>query len=303
MMWLVSWWRAALKERPIADITAAEVRALIDARHARAKVRGAKGGRVTSNRLLSRFRHIFNWSIERGYATTSPFHVQPGQPKLRIVKAGVEAPRTRRLREGEEAKVLKVVGGDLKMIVLTLLDTALRIGELTALTFADVDLKRSALMVRAETAKTSTAREVPMTARVKAIVESRATAPDGQPHPPSAFVFGTVTGEFVHPDAVRRAWDRTCEAAGVHDLHLHDLRREAASRLLEAGVPLHTISRWLGHTSVTQTATYLSVNAAHLHDAARLLEASCNLLANSAPPPPPPQTDAAPQDGENQQIH
>ena len=42
------------------------------------------------------------------------------------------------------------------------------------------------------------------------------------------------------------------------DLHFHDLRREAGSRWLEGGVPLHTIRDWLGHTSIAQTSTYLS---------------------------------------------
>jgi integrase len=39
------------------------------------------------------------------------------------------------------------------------------------------------------------------------------------------------------------------------DLHLHDLRREAGSRWLEGGVPLHTVRDWLGHTSIAQTST------------------------------------------------
>jgi integrase len=42
------------------------------------------------------------------------------------------------------------------------------------------------------------------------------------------------------------------------------LRREAASRLLEDGIPLHHVSLLLGHTSVTQTATYLSVTESQL---------------------------------------
>ena len=37
-----------------------------------------------------------------------------------------------------------------------------------------------------------------------------------------------------------------------------DLRREAGSRWLEGGVPLHTIRDWLGHTSIAQTSTYLA---------------------------------------------
>jgi integrase len=42
------------------------------------------------------------------------------------------------------------------------------------------------------------------------------------------------------------------------NLHFHDLRREAGSRWLDGGVPLHTIRDWLGHSNISQTSTYLS---------------------------------------------
>jgi integrase len=54
-----------------------------------------------------------------------------------------------------------------------------------------------------------------------------------------------------------RLWDRTCEAAGIEDLHLHDPRAESGSQLLEAGVPLHAVRDALGHSNVTMTSTYL----------------------------------------------
>jgi integrase len=39
------------------------------------------------------------------------------------------------------------------------------------------------------------------------------------------------------------------------DLHFHDLRHEGASRLLEAGWPLHHVQEMLGHASLEQTST------------------------------------------------
>jgi hypothetical protein len=43
------------------------------------------------------------------------------------------------------------------------------------------------------------------------------------------------------------------------DLHFHDLRHEGASRLLEAGWPIHHVQEMLGHSSLEQTSTYLNV--------------------------------------------
>jgi integrase len=50
------------------------------------------------------------------------------------------------------------------------------------------------------------------------------------------------------------------------DLNFHDLRHEAGSRKLEAGWPLHAVSRWLGHSKLTTTDTYLNATTKLLHD-------------------------------------
>lgn len=49
------------------------------------------------------------------------------------------------------------------------------------------------------------------------------------------------------------------------DLNFHDLRHEAGSRKLGSGWPLHAVSRWLGHTKLTTTDTYLNATAQLLH--------------------------------------
>ena len=51
------------------------------------------------------------------------------------------------------------------------------------------------------------------------------------------------------------------------DLHFHDLRREAGSRWLEGGVPLHVVRDWLGHANISQTSTYLAGTQRTQHDA------------------------------------
>jgi integrase len=126
--------------------------------------------------------------------------------------------------------------------------------------------------------KTRRDRTIPISARLKSVLEMRRTDPKGDDHPPEAYVFGTVTGEPVL--GFKRAWQTAVlkahghkatyvsganlsaesrKALGTIDLHFHDLRREAGSRWLDGGVPLHQIQAWLGHTNVSQTSTYLAV--------------------------------------------
>ena len=72
-----------------------------------------------------------------------------------------------------------------------------------------------------------------------------------------AYVFGNGFGE--HLDSVKTAWKATCRRASIEDLHFHDLRREAACRWFEAGVPLHHIRDLLGHADISTTSRYLAV--------------------------------------------
>jgi site-specific recombinase XerD len=43
----------------------------------------------------------------------------------------------------------------------------------------------------------------------------------------------------------------------VENLHLHDLRGEFGSTMLEAGVPMHEVRDALGHANISMTSTYL----------------------------------------------
>jgi integrase len=78
------------------------------------------------------------------------------------------------------------------------------------------------------------------------------------------------------------------------DLHFHDLRHEAGSRLLEKGWPLHHVQHFLGHANISQTSTYLNVEARGLEESMRRFdspalqsvaseEAKVALAENAAP--------------------
>ena len=64
--------------------------------------------------------------------------------------------------------------------------------------------------------------------------------------------------------------------------HFHDLRREAGSRWLDGGVPLHTIRDWLGHSNISQTSTYLAGTAQTQHDAMAAYENRLQRFATEA---------------------
>lgn len=112
--------------------------------------------------------------------------------------------------------------------------------------------------------------------------------PANREHPPLAFVFGDAIGRKVADPkkqwytAVLKAHGHepqwvankklgpvSREALRLVDLHFHDLRHEAGSRMLEAGWPLHHIQEMLGHADLKQTSTYLNVTRTGLQDSMR----------------------------------
>ena len=150
---------------------------------------------------------------------------------------------------------------------------------------------KAELFLPAGKTKTKRDRRIPISSRLKAVLDMRRFDPAGQPLPADGYVFGNAIGQRV--TNMKRAWNTAVlkahgytptytdtanltpasrAALATIDLHFHDLRREAGSRWMDAGVPLATIQRWLGHTNIAQTSTYLAGTSASEHDAMRQFE-------------------------------
>lgn len=67
------------------------------------------------------------------------------------------------------------------------------------------------------------------------------------------------TGELIFPyktDAISSSFTRSCAILGIKDLHFHDLRHEATSRLFEAGYQIHEVAQFTLHESWTELKRY-----------------------------------------------
>jgi integrase len=253
----------ALEQKPIADVTTADVEAIRDGWARRTNA--AKGGRVGADRALKRLRHLFNWAIEKGYVDHTPFR----RHGVTVVHFEGDENRTRRLEPGEEERLLRHAPPFLHALITAVLETGCRRGGLLGLRWRDV--KPDVLLLPGAITKTGEARDVPITQRLRAVLELRKHAPDGRRHPSSAFVFGNECGERVR--SIRRGWEQTCRAAGIADLQFHDLRREFASRLRETpGISDHHVRDWLGHADLATTSKYLATTRVGLQQARRVFE-------------------------------
>ena len=165
-------------------------------------------------------------------------HRQPGKRERRLVPDELDG-HGKLKKAGEERRLLALAGSLqrsgawLQRLIIAALETCCRRGELLSLQWRDVNLKRSELTIRAENAKDDESRVLPISQRLRSVLEMVKLDPNGEEHKLTAFVFGDRIGQQVKDP--KKAWQKACKAAKITDLRFHDLRHEAASRLLEQG--------------------------------------------------------------------
>lgn len=209
---------------------------------------------VAGNRDLALLRAMFNWAVLGGLLPRSPFRIGD-VPAVRLTR---EDARSRRL-QGDEGERLLANAGGLADLITAALETGCRKGELLSLQWHQVRFTpRAELFLPAGKTKAKRDRRIPISSVLAPVLTRRRKSPAGEDLPADAYVFGDEIGRRRH--SVKTAWKLTCQRAKISGLHFHDLRREAGSRWMDAGIPLATIQRWLGHANISQTSTYLGAS-------------------------------------------
>lgn len=131
----------------------------------------------------------------------------------------------------------------LRAIVKVAADTGMRAGEITKILWSDVDLLERVITIRKEISKTGKTRKVGITPRVAAELEML------QPKTGRVFPYGSV----------RKAFATACARAGVHNLHFHDLRHTATTRMIRAGIPHTEVMKITGHSQIKTFLRYLNL--------------------------------------------
>jgi integrase len=146
-------------------------------------------------------------------------------------------------------------------IFLTAAFTGLRMGELLALRWRDVDFTGRTIRVRASyylgqltTPKSGKVRAVPMAPDV-----ASALAQLGQREHwvgDDDLVFAGVAGGYLDGSALRRRYKAALAAAGLRPLRFHDLRHTFGTRMI-AKADIRRVQEWMGHADIQTTMRYL----------------------------------------------
>jgi len=225
-------------DRPAAGITVEDLEAY---RHKR---RDAGARPATVNREIGMLRHAYNKAVEWGLLRDNP------AAKIKPFK---EHSRLRFLTRDEQDRLLLACSESTQRLLLPLVSigllTGLRAGELRALEWRDIDLRRRILTVRS--GKGDTDRSVPLCDQAVEVLTRMKHKGD------RLFPIGSWKRSFA--TALRKA--------KITDFKFHDLRRTFATNLSSAGVDLVTIKRVLGHSQFSATLVYLGTSEERMLDA------------------------------------
>ncbi|RQH00192.1 site-specific integrase [Paraburkholderia dinghuensis] len=214
----------------------------------------------TVNRELTLIRHVLTVAVKDWGIPIE------GNPVSGMRRPKENRARTRRLSSDEEKWLLAELtpsprdengrfgpGGCrnewVLPVVVVAIETAMRRSEILALRWVDVFLDDR--YVRLLDSKNGEARDVPLSTKAAATLSAL-------PRDPSGHVF-PITGE-----ALKKAFTRACERAGIENLHFHDLRHEATSRLATRLDNILELSAVTGHKTVQMLKRYYHPRASDL---------------------------------------
>jgi integrase/DNA-binding MarR family transcriptional regulator len=148
-------------------------------------------------------------------------------------------------------------------LIIVLLDTGMRLGETLKMEYGrHIDLKEAVINLSASITKTARPRVVKMTDRVLEILKRRSKIPKNKNR-----AFNISRDRAIQTIQVYR------KKMGIKDreFKLHALRHTFASRQIRKGVDLYTLSKLLGHASVSTTQMYAHLVQQNLDDAMAVL--------------------------------
>ena len=232
--------------RPIRSITTEDV----DEWTTSLKNRGDKN--TTINRKLAGLRKVLKFSLKRKKIDECPYFT---------LQSEKENQRYRWITEDEERYILEYFRdfkGDEEMegFFIVLVDTGMRRGELFNLTKNDVNFTNS--MVSIWETKADLPRSIPMTPRVKKVLEEKIKVNSHK-----------LFNKGVH--YYRWRWDKMKEELNLKDVVVHTLRHTFASRLAQRGGNIYHIQKLLGHRDISNTMIYAHLSPQDLASCIKLL--------------------------------
>jgi len=189
-------------------------------------------GAVSANRARTSLSALFSWAMRKGLHDHNP---------VIATETRKEKSRHRVLTDAELSTVWNALGdGDYADILKLLILTGQRASEIAELRWSEIDFDADLISLPPERTKNGRPHEVPMSGAVRDILQRRTR------HPGRDLVFGLRDGGF---SGWTRCKERLDQRAPLPHWTVHDLRRTAATRMVDLGEGPHIVEAVLNHVS------------------------------------------------------
>jgi integrase len=248
----LKWWKFEVGAYTLCDVTPAMIGECRDKLLQGKTNKGTLRTPATGVRYLAALSHAFSVAVnEWGWLDDNP---------VRKVKKPVEPRgRVRFLSEEERPALLAACrqshNKSLYTIVVLALSSGMRYSEIMTLTWKDVDLVRSCIILQ-ET-KNGERRNVPIAGHALDLLKEHS----------KIRCLGTPLlfpgGNSKSPMDLRKSWKHALEKAQISDFRFHDLRHSAASYLAMNGATTVDIADVLGHKTLAMVKRYSHLSEQH----------------------------------------
>lgn len=154
-----------------------------------------------------------------------------------------------------------------KLGILICLYSGLRLGEICALQWNDVDMEKKVFHIRRTVQRISTPSQTSRTQMLIGLPKTQAAMRDipiassleeylkqYRTHSaPNIYVVASKSGKFMDPRTFQKKYQKIIQNAGLDYRNFHCLRHTFATRCIEKGIDIKSLSEILGHSNVNIT--------------------------------------------------
>ena len=208
-------------------------------------------GPVQANRVRALIRHVYAWALAK--RTRRKRYALENNPCAFVPKFATERARDRVYSDDELKslwKAFEAVGITGSIFKLQLL-TAARPGEVSEMSWNELDLTRAIWTQPSTRTKNRKTHIIPLCSTAVRILESlqhQQAELKNEAKKNSRFVFHNPRNPELALTWLQKAGERVREESKVEDFRPHDLRRTCATRLAEMGVPDAVLKMILNHS-------------------------------------------------------